>query len=749
MANQHNKQAWNRPVRTQATQPPDPTAEELIGTVESIVFHSEENGYTVCRILTAGRRDPATVVGTCATIWEGQTLKATGKWIRHRQHGYQFQAESLVCVTPTSAQGIERFLAGGLIRGIGKVYAKRLVKHFGTDTLHIIEKESQRLEEVDGIGPARRRKIKASWNEQQGVRDIMIFLQSHGVGTAQASRIYRQYGDKSIALISENPYRLCDEVWGIGFKTADKVARSIGIPAESKVRARAGLIYVLGEMTDEGHCFSLGPELLLHAQKLLDIPVEILSPALEDEIASRRLIRDDDKIYLADLHLAETAIANRLQALLAAPFPFRPIQADKAVPWAEQRMELTFAPLQQQALNTAFTSKVSIITGGPGVGKTTIIRALADVFCARKLKLELAAPTGRAAKRMEEATGHEARTIHRLLKFNPAIGRFEFNALNPLDLDVVILDEVSMMDVHLAGAFLQALPDSAVLVLVGDTDQLPSVGPGNLLRDMIDSGRIPVTALNRIFRQETSGYIVRNAHHVNRGEELELPPPGTLSDFYFLSCDDTDTVIQRMLDLLTERIPRRFGLNPLQDVQVLTPMRRNQLGADNLNSVIQERINPTGAAIERFGRKYRAGDRVMQIRNNYDRQVYNGDIGHILSIDLEEQEIAVELDGRKVVYGFSDLDELVHAYACSIHKSQGSEYPAVIILLTTQHFKLLQRNLLYTAITRGRRLVCVIGSKKAIWLAIRNNEILLRRTSLRERLQQTCRMPPARSPNGT
>lgn len=709
--------------------------ETLNGTVETISFRSEESGYTVCRVAIPGRKDPATVVGTCAAVWVGETLRAEGRWNRHPQHGLQFQADTITCIAPTSAKGIERYLASGMIRGIGKVMAQRLVEKFGVDSLRIIEKESARLEEVEGIGPYRRKMIKESWLEQKAVRDIMIFLQGHGVGTAQSARIYRTYGSQSIALISEDPYRLCRDVWGIGFLTADKVAISVGVPKESPLRAQSGLVHVLQTMTDEGHCYANAVELTLQAQALLDIPAEILQAALESEIARGALLREASRIYLPGLHKAECGVAASLQRLHDTPVAFKPIIVDKALPWAEARMKIKFAPMQADALSTALTEKTSIITGGPGVGKTTIIRALVDVYSARSLAVVLAAPTGRAAKRMEEATGHEAKTIHRLLEVQPHIGGFARNADNPLEGDVFILDEVSMVDLPLMHSFLSALPDPSTLVLVGDTDQLPSVGPGNVLRDLIESGTIPCRALTTIFRQEKGGLIVRNAHHVNSGEALEMPSQNENSDFYFVEGLDPEDVIQRMLELVTNRIPKRFGFDPMNDIQVLTPMRRNALGSENLNLVLQEALNPAGPAeIRRYGRPYRMGDRLMQIRNNYDKGVFNGDIGRLIKVDTEAQKVVVDFDGQGVPYELAELDELAHAYACSIHKSQGSEYPAVVILLTTQHYRLLQRNLLYTAITRGRKLVCLVGSQKAVGIAIRNNEIRLRRTTLRQRL---------------
>ena len=723
---------------SQAVNADTPSLETVTGSVESIVFRNDETGYTVCSVKTQGDGDRqydavVTVVGSCAAIWEGEEIHAEGEWVRHPSHGQQFQAKTITCITPTSTEGIRRYLASGMIKGIGPKFAQRIVDHFGERTLEVIDKESGRLREVEGIGERRRKLIKESWTEQRDVREIMIFLQSHGIGTAKASRIYRQYGADAIAIVKRNPYRLCEDVWGIGFKTADAIALSVGIPHDSEVRARAGLIYTLQTESDEGHCFTPEPDLLLHAQALLDITVEILGDALSKEFEKGTLVKEEDRIYLRDLFRAETRVAASLTRLLDAPQPFAPIDATVAIPWAERKMGLNLAPLQREALRNAVTSKVSIITGGPGVGKTTIIRALTEIFGARKMDIRLAAPTGRAAKRMSEATGREAQTIHRLLKFNPSVGGFEFNIDNPLGGDCFILDETSMIDIRLMDQFLQALPDSATLILVGDTDQLPSVGPGNVLRDLIASGQVPCCRLDTIFRQDTSGLIVRNAHHVNHGEPFETHTGD--SDFYFVETGDPEKIIARTVELMTNRIPVKFKLDPLADVQVLTPMRRNLLGTENLNSVIQTALNPSGPSLVRGCTHFRVNDRVMQLRNNYDKEVFNGDIGFIKQVDAEDRALIVLFDGRPVRYAQSELDELVLAYACSIHKSQGSEYPAVIVLLHTQHFKLLQRNLLYTAITRGKRLVMVVGSSRAVNIAIKANQVRERRTSLRERLR--------------
>ncbi|MFH1476587.1 MAG: ATP-dependent RecD-like DNA helicase [Verrucomicrobiota bacterium] len=708
--------------------------ETITGIIDHIVYRSEESGYTVCVLKTTGHKEGIVVVGTCAAIWAGENLQAEGRWIRHKTHGLQFNAHKMVCVEPQSAAGIEKYLASGLIQGIGPVLAGRLVRKFGENTLRIIERESARLEAVEGIGRKRREQIKASWNEQKTVRDIMIFLHGHNVRASQAMRIYRAYGDDAIALVRANPYRLAADIWGIGFKSADKIAMDIGIPPQSVVRAQAGIIYTLQTLMNEGHCYCPRAELLATAEQLLAIPPAILEEALALELGKHTLIEEDTAIYIAALFHAETGIATQITRLLKTPPRWIPKDTAKAIHWAAGRMRITFAPCQVQALRLALMEKVSIITGGPGVGKTTIIRALVDMFSAKRQSVCLAAPTGRAAKRMEEATRHPAMTLHRLLKFMPTTGRFAHNQSSPLAGDVFVLDEVSMIDVSLMLNFLLALPPASRLVIVGDADQLPSVGPGNVLRDMIASGALPAVKLDVIFRQSARSWIVHNAHQVNTGQFFDAPPADENSDFYFVDENDPDKVIRAAIELITKRIPQRFGLNPRTDIQLLTPMRRFQLGAENMNAILQDVLNPRGESVTRYGRIYRAGDRVMQMRNNYDKDVYNGDIGQIRAISDEDQEVEVDFDGRRVIYQLYELDELSIAYASSIHKAQGSEHPAVVILMTTQHYKLLQRNLLYTALTRGRKLVCLIGSKKAVSIAIRNNCTIERRTRLRERL---------------
>jgi len=674
-------------------------------------------------------------VGNCPAMCEGETIEAEGRWAHHSKHGRQFQATRIQCHPPHSLEGIQRYLASGLIKGIRAGIAERLVAAFGDRTLEVIDKESARLEEVDGIGPQRREMIKESWRAQKAVRDILVFLQSHEVGTACAMRIYKQYGDQAVAVVRENPYRLCHEVWGIGFKTADRIALSIGVEPHSGIRARAGLLYILTTMAEEGHCFCPREDLIPAAEQMLEIPGDILKAAIVHGVESGTLVEERGNVFLAPLFQAESGVAAMLERLMTTAMPHTPVQVEKAVNWAEGQMAIGFAPAQRAALEMALLKKVSIITGGPGVGKTTIVRALVDIFNARKMSICLAAPTGRAAKRMEEATRLPAKTIHRLLKYVPGTRYFEHGLENPIKGDVFILDECSMIDIQLMNSFLRALPATASLILVGDADQLPSVGAGNVLRDLIDSGMVPLTKLQTIFRQESQSWIVRNAHRVNSGMPLETPEDGRTGDFFFIESDTPEDVIAKMLELVSSRIPKKFHFDPMTEVQVLTPMRRNQLGCENLNVVLQEALNPGGPALRRFGRQYKAGDRVLQVRNNYDKDVFNGDIGQIERIDTESLEVIVNYDGRRVAYAAEELDELDLAYACTVHKSQGSEYPAVVLLMTTHHFKLLQRNLLYTAMTRGRKLVCLVGSRKAVNMAIRNNHVSFRRTTLSDRLR--------------
>ena len=740
--------------------------ETLTGSVKSVVFHNEETGWLVATLAVEGGAPDgggtATLVGRCPTVWQGEEVRAVGTWVTHPTHGLQFQAQEVSCIAPTSAEGIRRYLASGIVRGVGERWAGKIVEKFGDRTLEVLEHDSGRLSEIKGLGEKRRLAIRKAWEANRGTRDAMVFLQGHGITTGASARIYRQYGANTVAMVKQNPYRLCADVDGIGFVKADDIARKVGVPRDSPLRARAGIYHTLQTLADEGHCYCEKPALLLAATDLLGIPADVLEKALEEELAGPRLVDDGGRVYLRRLHRAERRVARCILAILDTRPSFRPIDVEGALAWVSKKLSFELSAAQRKAVEMALGNKFSVITGGPGVGKTTIIRALMDVWTARRLRVALVAPTGRAARRMAESTGGQASTIHRLLKWNPQEGAFQHNADNPLEADVVIVDESSMIDVELAASLLAAVKPTSAVVLVGDTDQLPSVGPGNVLRDVIASGVVPFTRLDFIFRQKSGGWIVRNAHRVNQGEGFLAPPPGEPSDFFFVPCEDAQRTLSLVLELVEHRIPRRYNFSPLADVQVLTPMRKNLLGADNLNLVLQRALNPTGPALQRFGRAYRVGDRVMQVRNNYDKDVFNGDVGFIRTVAPDGGSLDVDFDGRCVVYSATELDELVHAFACSIHKSQGSEYPAVVIVLSGQHHVLLQRNLLYTAITRGRKLVCVVGSPYAVRRAIGNNPTVERHTALAERLRspdlpplasvpEDARMPPpaaALAPDG-
>ncbi len=730
-------------VRKESSDGTRPEQEAVEGTIRSVVFHNDENGYTVLHVeLPSGyalrRLNEITVVGKTQAVWEGEDIRAEGQWVTDRVHGRQFKAERITCMAPKTLAGIERYLASGLIRGIGKVLAKRIVETFGENTLTVLSTQSARLREVPKLGAAKIAQIRESWHANETMRENMIFGQTYGISITKMTKIVRKYGPDAIAIVKADPYKLCHDIWGIGFATADRIALSVGIANDSPLRARATISYALAkEAEDGGHCWTYENELLVKGNELTGIPVEVLSTALEAEIAERRVIVDGSesprRIYPKTLFFSERRTAGRVQAILKTPHAFRDLDVEKAIDWWESRAGFTLAVKQRQALERSLSSKFSIITGGPGVGKTTIIRALVEIYGRRGLRVTLAAPTGRAAKRMTESVGAPAQTIHRLLKWNPVTNRFTFDADNRLEGDVFIFDETSMIDIGLAADLLSALPDTAVVVWVGDTDQLPSVGAGSVLGDLIKSGVIASTRLEFIFRQDSSGLIVTNAHHVNAGEPLEVRSGET--DFYFMRIEDPALCVQRAIEFMTTRIPRKFGMDPLQDVQVLTPMRRNMLGTENLNVEIQKALNPTGPALIRGGTTFRVGDRVMQLRNNYDKDVYNGDVGFVKGVDAESRSLVVTFDGRPVKYEAGDLDELVLAYAMTIHKSQGSEYPAVIVIIHTQHYVMLQRNLLYTAITRGRKLVLLMGVPYAVDQAIKTNTVRERRTGLAERLQ--------------
>jgi exodeoxyribonuclease V alpha subunit len=728
-------------------QPQSPTGEVLAGLVERVTFHNAENGFCVLRIKARGHRELATVVGHSATISAGEWVTASGEWVNDRTHGQQFKARFLKTTEPTSVEGIEKYLGSGMIRGIGPVYAKKLVRAFGDRVFDVIEAEPDRLREVTGIGPTRAKRITDAWAEQKIVREIMVFLHSHGVGTARAVRIFKTYGADAVQVMSENPYRLARDIRGIGFKTADAIAMRLGIEKTAMIRVRAGISYALTEAMDDGHCGLPTDELVSLAEKLLEVPAELVRASLDLELSEQTVVADrvgeTPCVFLAGLYRAERTIAERLSRLAGDKLPWPWIDPEKALPWVEQRTNLELAESQKTAIRLALSSKVLVITGGPGVGKTTIVRSILRILSAKGARLLLCAPTGRAAKRMTEATGFEAKTIHRLLEVDPSAGGFKRDGDNPLDCDLLVVDEASMVDVMLMQALVKAIPDNSALLIVGDIDQLPSVGPGQVLADIIASGAVPVVRLTEVFRQAAQSRIIISAHRVNKGFIPDLRKPGEDSDFYFVQADDPETAVPRIVELVKARIPKRFGLDPIRDIQVLCPMNRGGVGARSLNIELQAALNPAGERkIERFGWTFAPGDKVMQIENDYDKEVYNGDIGFVDDVDPDAGELIVSFDGRSVTYTFGELDMLVPAYAATIHKSQGSEYPAVVIPIMTQHYTMLQRNLLYTGITRGKKLVILVGQKKAIAIAVRNVSGRRRWSKLDEWLDGKVRASP-------
>jgi exodeoxyribonuclease V alpha subunit len=731
----------NTPPRAQSE---SSTQEVLAGLVERVTYHNAENGFCVLRIKARGHRELVTVVGHAATISAGEWITTAGEWVNDRTHGQQFKARFMRTSAPTSIDGIEKYLSSGMIRGIGPVYAKKMVKAFGEKVFDIIEAEPDRLRQVDGIGPVRAQRITAAWAEQKIVREIMVFLHSHGVGTARAVRIYKTYGADAVQVMTENPYRLARDIRGIGFKTADAIAMKLGIEKTAMIRVRAGISYALTEAMDDGHCGLPTEKLLPLAVELLEVDQGLVLTALDFELADGTVIADTVGetacIFLGGLYRAEQVVADRLLRLANGTLPWPYIDPEKALPWIEQNTGLTLAESQIAAIRLALRSKVLVVTGGPGVGKTTIVNSILRILAAKGAKLLLCAPTGRAAKRMTEATGFEAKTIHRLLEVDPKGAGFKRNSDNLLECDLLVVDETSMVDVMLMQALLKAVPDHAALLVVGDIDQLPSVGPGQVLADVIASGAVPVVRLTEIFRQAARSRIITSAHRINEGTIPDLSKPEGESDFYFVQADEPETAVRRIIELVKTRIARRFGLDPIRDIQVLCPMNRGGVGARSLNIELQAALNPAGERkVERFGWTFGPGDKVMQIENDYDKEVYNGDIGYIDDVDPDAGELTASFDGRGVTYGFGELDTLVPAYAATIHKSQGSEYPAVVIPVMTPHYTMLQRNLLYTGVTRGKQLVVLVGQKKAVAIAVRNVSGRRRWSKLGEWLQPAIR----------
>jgi exodeoxyribonuclease V alpha subunit len=720
--------------------PSDNNEERIAGSVERVTFHSEESGFSVLRLKVRGRREPVTVVGTAASPSPGEFMECIGSWHNDRTHGMQFKALQITPVPPTTIEGIERFLGSGLIKGLGPYFAKKMVKAFGDSVFDVIETQPERLREIPGIGDKRVELITASWNEQKAVRDIMLFLQTHGVGTARAWRIYRLYRERAIALVTENPYRLSLDIEGIGFQTADTIADSLGIEKNSLIRAEAGIRHVLATMSLEGHCAVKEDTLFTEASSLLGIDRSIIVEAVTTEKSRGNIISEtidgQECIFLAPLYQAEKALATGIRRLKQGILPWGFMDPHDVLPWIERETGLELSPSQRSAVTLVLASKVSVITGGPGVGKTTLLKAILSVLRREHVSVTLCAPTGRAAKRLTESTGIEAKTIHRLLEFDPKAYDFRRGRGNPLDTSLVVVDETSMVDVVLMQKLVAAIPDRAAVVFVGDVDQLPSVGPGAVLSDLISSGSVPTVRLTEIFRQAAESKIIVNAHRINQG----LMPLGTendaLSDFYYVPARSPEEILAKVMQLVTERIPKRFGFHPVRDIQVLTPMNRGGLGARSLNAELQKALNGQAEPkINRFGSFFAPGDKVIQMVNNYDKDVFNGDIGMVDSIDTDEGVMTVLFDRLRVEYPFGELDEISLAYATSIHKSQGSEYPAVVIPLAMQHFTLLERNLVYTAVTRGKKLVVIVAEPKALHTAVQNCRSKLRLTGLVSRLK--------------
>jgi exodeoxyribonuclease V alpha subunit len=723
----------------------------ISGQIEHITFTNEETGFTIAKVRVAGRGEPVTVVGNLLAPVPGEVLDMDGEWTQHPRFGEQFKVDRFTTKVPATVDGIRRYLGSGLIKGLGPVMAGRIVDRFGPDTLEVIEHDRGRLAEVPGIGAKRIAMVADAWRAQREIRDVMLFLQSQGVGTGYAVKIFRHYGNRAVAVVRENPYRLATDIAGIGFVTADRIAEKIGIPRNAPMRVAAGVLYVLNRLADAGHVYFPDAALIDRAQETLAVAPALIVQSLRTLAAEELVIIEgpppggpgaegaSQPVYLTPFHRCETAIARKLRALLEVPRARPVVEADVALAWVQQQLAITLSENQVQAVRVAITHKVMVITGGPGTGKTTIVNSILRLLGRVPARVLLAAPTGRAAKRMSEATGCEAKTIHRMLEYNFQKGGFQRNEENPLVCDALIVDEASMIDVVLMHHLLKAVPLTAAFILVGDVNQLPSVGAGNVLGDVIESGAVPVVRLTQIFRQASQSQIIVNAHKINEGIVPLADAAGadeTGQDFFFIEREEPEHVRDTIIELVLNRIPKGFGLDPLNEIQVLTPMHKGVVGTTHLNQKLQEALNPGEGGVARGEFFYRVGDKVMQIRNNYDKEVFNGDIGRITALSAEDRELTVVFDGRAVAYDFSELDEIVHAFAVSVHKAQGSEYPAVIFPVLTQHYILLQRNLIYTAVTRARRLAVLVGTRRALAIGVKSARTERRFTRLCERLRQ-------------
>ena len=720
----------------------------ITGSVERVTYHNEQNGYTVLRFQIPGRGELVTVVGNFSAVSPGESLRLTGWWTSHPQYGDQFKTVEYAVTRPATIAGIQKYLGSGLIKGIGPVTARRIVEHFKEKTLEVIESEISSLGEVKGVSRKRLEMIQKAWEEQRAIKEVMLFLQSHAVSTHFAVKIFKQYGADSIAVVEKTPYRLAAEVYGIGFRTADQIARNLGMPADAEERLRAGLRHVLMTATEEGHCYLPACDLIERSAETLEVEDQAkLEDALEKMLDDGSLKVEENEggraIYLPPLWQSERGVARRLKALIGQPLR---VDSNRVGSWLDRFAEkrgVELSEQQRRAIHLATESRVMILTGGPGTGKTFTLRAMVELFYAMRKTVALASPTGRAAQRLSEVTGREAKTIHRMLEFDPAGLRFKRNDVWPLEADVVIVDEASMIDVVLANSLIKAVDGHSQLILVGDADQLPSVGPGAVLQDLINSGLAPVARLTQVFRQAARSLIVQNAHQINRGEFPRLVKPGgEKSDCYFIEAEEPDEVVRLIVNSVSKSLPSRFGYDPLKDIQTLSPMNRGRAGANHLNDVLQAALNPQPPAApgkaewNRGGRTLRVGDKVIQRVNNYRLEVFNGDMGMVEAIDLEDQMIAVRFADRLVEYDFADSLELSHGFAVTIHKAQGSEYPAVVLPLHTQHYLMLSRNLLYTALTRAKKTVVMIGTTKAIGMAMRNLEATRRFTGLARELKE-------------
>lgn len=718
--------------------------EQILGVIDKITFQNSETGFTVAQILLRGSTQPTCIVGMMPGLQPGETVRCLGEWKTHLVYGRQFDVKEYKTEMPADIVGIKKYLGSGLIKGIRSTYAARIVEKFGIDTFNIIDQAPERLGEIPGFGPKRIERVKSCWTEQKSIRDVMVFLQGVGVSPAFAQKVFKAYGPQSIAKVKENPYALTKDVSGIGFKTADILAQKMGILKEAPQRIEAGIEFVLSELSSDGHvCYPVA-EFLQCAKEILELEADLIKGHLSvlkerDRIALKPMVNERelvDFIWLKPLYACETGIAKEIKRLIRHACGLRQIDIPKALDWSQNLLKIKLADNQKKAVAISMTEKVNIITGGPGTGKSTITKAILAISDKLTKKIFLAAPTGRAAKRMTEITGHKASTIHSLLEYDFHKRGFKRNRENPLDCDLIIIDEASMIDTPLMYNLLKAIPSYARVIFVGDINQLPSVGPGNVLNDIIESKCVVVTMLNEIFRQAAGSRIITNAHRINQGVFPDISNHSD-SDFYFIEAQDPEEVLKNIIGLILHRLPQKYGFDPLKDIQVLAPMKRGIIGIENLNAALQNSLNRQEKAIVRVGQRFQEGDKVMQLRNDYQREVYNGDIGYIKDIDYEEQVVIVQVDEKEVIYEVSHLDDLALAYAVSIHKYQGSECPCVIMPIHTTHFKLLHRNLFYTGITRGKQLVILVGTKKAIAIAVQNDEVKKRYTGLKQALAET------------